>query len=124
MPTRLRLVVLLLAAIAVSSTASAGKAKLTLQQLLTHSTIRVGDLRLLDLKVKSGHGPLLWAAVDETTEVQFWVQPGVAAALGVAKIRLITTGKKGDENHGTIIWPREKIGRDFGQELKALYKTQ
>ena len=101
--------------------AVSGPSKVTLQQLLIQKTIRMRDLRRLDFAVTPGHGSLLTGVVDGTTEVQFWVQPGVAAALGVAKIVLISTNAINDENNGTIVWPPSKVGRDFGRELQALY---
>jgi len=107
---------------AVVAASWAGDAKLTLPQLCAQETIRIADLRRLELQVKQGHGPLFWAAIDDKTEVQFWYMPGPAALLKWAKIKLITTGDPNDEDHGTIIWPKEKIGHDFGSELEQLYK--
>ena len=96
--------------------------KITLHELLTHHTILVHDLQRLSLDVKPGHGPLLFATIDQTKEVQFWIHPGVAAVRGLGKVVLITTGDPSDENHGTIIWPPEKVGLEFGRELEALYR--
>jgi len=98
----------------------AASGKVTLQELCTQKTIRIADLKRLDLDVKQGHGPLFWAAIDDKTEVQFWYQPGPASAMSFGKIKLITMGAPNDENHGTIIWPKEKVGHDFGSELHKL----
>lgn len=99
----------------------AASGKVTLQEICTQTIIRIADLKRLDLNVKQGHGPLFWAVIDDKTEVQFWYKPGLASAMTVGKIELITTGVPNDENHGTIIWPKEKVGHDFGSELDKLY---
>jgi hypothetical protein len=99
----------------------AASGKVTLQELCMQTSIRIADLKRLDLDVKQGHGPLFWAVIDDKTEVQFWYQPGPASAMTLGKIKLITTGAPNDENHGTIIWPKEKVGHDFGSELHELY---
>ena len=112
---------LLLSSIIITA-AWAASGKVTLQDLCRQTTIRIADLKRLDLHVKQGHGPLFWAVIDNKTEVQFWYQPGPASAMALGKIKLITTGAPNDENHGTIIWPKEKVGHDFGSELHKLYE--
>jgi hypothetical protein len=102
----------------------ASNGKVTLQELCAQTTIRIADLKRLDLDVKQGHGPLFWAVIDDKTEVQFWYQPGPASAMTLGKIKLITAGAPNDENHGTIILPKEKVGHDFGNELHKLYERK
>ena len=96
----------------------------TLEELLSKKSIRVHDLRKLNLDVKPGHGPVLWASLDGKKEVWFWCSPRVSCALGVGKIRLVATVIENDENNGTIIWPKDKIGMDYGKELDTLYKRK
>ena len=105
------------------ATATTG-GKITLQELLTYKTIRVGDLKKLNLDVKEGHGSFLWAAIDDNKEVWFWCRPGISAVLGTGKIILIAIIDSNDENRGTIIWPKDKVNNDYGKELKLLYKNK
>jgi len=96
--------------------------KFTLEQLLTWKTIRVKDVRALNLDVRTADGPALWAPLDDQKVVWFWCMPGVSSALGLEKIVLIATGATNDENHAAVVWPPSKVGHDYGQELKTLYK--
>ena len=105
-----------------SSHADVSSKKITLEELLQRKTIDVRDLRALKLDVRPGHGPVLWAPLDDTRVVWFWCRPGISSALGFGEIVLIAIGVANDENHGTIIWPQSKVGRDYGQELESLYK--
>lgn len=98
--------------------------RITLQELLIKKTIRVSDLKKLNLDVKEGHGPALWAALDDKQDVLFYYEPGILSVLGITKIILIATVKPNDENHGTIIWPADKVGHDYGKELRILYKKE
>lgn len=114
--------VLMFVSLVVPCISASADGKITLQALLTNDTIRVRDLKELDLNVKEGHGPVLWASLNDKIEVWFWCKPGILSVLGMGKIILIATVDSNDENHGTIIWPKDKIGRDYGEELKNLYK--
>jgi len=117
----------LVAALMVSCATATADGKITLQELLTYKTIRVGDLKKLNLDVKLAHGPIYWAALDNKDKKDVWFifRPGFLAVLGMAKIDLIATG---DANYmdlrGTIIWPKDKVGHDYGEELKILYKDE
>jgi hypothetical protein len=73
------------------------------------------------MPVKEGDGPLLYVVIDAKTELCFYFRPGILAAAGTGKILLIARVPINDENHGTIVWPKDKIGHDYGEELKALY---
>ena len=96
--------------------------KVTLSELIAKkATIRVRDLAALDLVVEKGHGPVYWATLGNKTEVWFWVKSGVLPVESLYRIVLIVTVPENDENHGTIIWPRDKVGHDYANELKALY---
>ena len=96
--------------------------KVTLSELMAKkTTIRVRDLAALDLDVKQGHGPVLWAQLDKKAEVWFWVKSGVFPVESLYRIVLIVTVPENDENNGTIIWPLNKAGHDYAKELKALY---
>jgi hypothetical protein len=107
-----------------SSISMAAERKVTLEELLAKKSIRVKDMHKLNMDVKPGHGPVLWAALDAKREVWFWCMPGVSSALGVGKIVLVATVDANDENAGTIIWPKDKVGHDYGKELEALYKHE
>jgi hypothetical protein len=110
--------------LAPSSISIATETKMTLEELLAKKSIRVRDVHKLNMDVKPGHGPVLWAALDEKREVWFWCKAGASSALGVGKILLVATVDAKDENIGTIIWPKEKVGHDYGKELEALYKRE
>lgn len=97
-----------LAVLVMACATATADGKVTLQELLTNKTIRVGDLKKLNLNVKEGHGPYLWATLDDKKEVWFWCRPGISAVLGTGKVILIATVDSNDENHGAIIWPRVK----------------
>jgi hypothetical protein len=112
---------LLFSLLLVSCTSVSADGKVTLSNILTKTSIQVRDLDALDLDIKQGHGPVLWAALDKKTEVWFWYKPSVLSAAGLGKIVLIATVPTNDENNGTIVWPQDKIGHDYGKELEALY---
>jgi hypothetical protein len=112
---------LLFVLLLVSCTTVSTDRKVTLSNMLTKTSIQVRDLDALELDVKQGHGPVLWAVLDKKTEVWFWYKPGVLSAAGLGKIVLIATVPSNDENNGTIVWPQEKVGHDYGMELEALY---
>lgn len=112
------------AVLVMSCATATADGKITLQELLANKTIRVGDLKKLNLDVKEGHGPYLWAALDDKKEVWFWCKPGISAVLGTGKVLLIATVDSNDENRGSIIWPKDKVGHDYGKELATLYKKE
>jgi hypothetical protein len=93
----------------------------SLEDLLKRDTIYIRDLKRLPYQLKSADGPVFLASVDKSTEIRFWFKPGVVAAVGLGRIVLIARGAPNDENHGTIIWPKAKVGHDYGDELHALY---
>jgi hypothetical protein len=95
--------------------------KITLQEIINKESIKVNDLKRIDLDLKQGHGPYLWSKVDNEKEAWFWCKPGIMSALGRCEIVLITYVNANDEDDGTIIWPKEKVGHDFGKELRLLY---
>jgi len=115
------------AVLVMSCATATANGKITLQELLTYKTIRVGDLKKLNLDVKLAHGPIYWAMLDDKDKKDVWFifSPGISAVFGMAKIDLIATG---DANYmdvrGTIIWPKDKVGHDYGKELETLYKKE
>ena len=115
------LIPLLFVFLLVPNTFVSAHGKVTLSHLLAKATIRIRDLDTLNLDVKQGHGPVMWATLDKKTEVWFWYKPGVLSATGHGKIVLIATVPTNDENNGTIIWPQDRVGHDYGKELHALY---
>ena len=93
----------------------------TLEALLTKKAIYLRDVRKLPYKMIAAHGPLLTASVDSSSEIRFFYVPVPYAPSGLWHVVLVARGKPNDENNGTIIWPQKSVGRDFGQELRAIY---
>jgi hypothetical protein len=108
--------------IAMRSTPAVARGHVTLSELLNRRSIYIRDLGSLDLDVKQGDGPVRYALLDANKIVQFWFKPGLVATLGNGKVVLVTSGDTNDENHGTILWPKDKIGHDYGKELESLYR--
>jgi hypothetical protein len=115
------IVAVTMAVLAPTHISIAAEKKLTLEELLSRKSIRIRDLHKLNMEVKPGHGPVLWAPLDEKREAWFWCAPGVASVLGAGKVLLVATVDANDENVGTILWPKEKVGHDYGKELETLY---
>jgi hypothetical protein len=108
--------------IVTGSTPAEAKGHVTLSELLSRPSIYIRDLDSLDLDVKQGDGPVRYALLDANKIVQFWFKPGLVATLGRGKVVLVTSGDANDENHGTILWPKDKVGHDYGKELESLYQ--
>ena len=104
-------------------TAASGYARgiVPLTQLMDKSSISLSDLDELNLDIKQGHGPVMFAVVDDKKEIWFWYKPGLLASLGFGKVVLIATVNADDENKGEIIWPASKRGSDYGSTLRAIY---
>jgi hypothetical protein len=120
---RLRTTHVLLSVLSMSISGSSISSALepSLATLLTKKVIHIRDLTNLHMNVQQGHGSVYWAKLDEGNEIWFWYQPGLRSALGFGKIVLVAEVPQNDENKGTILWPSNRIGRDYGQELEVLY---
>ena len=115
-------VVLLALLVGTASVAVASEGDQTLDQLLAQKTIRIRDVKKLPLPVRTSDGPVLRVILDQNKVAWFWFIPGPAVAAGTGRIRLIAIGEMNDENHATIVWPQNKVGHDYGTELRAIYK--
>jgi hypothetical protein len=96
-------------------------AKIELKDLLIQKVIYIRDLKKLKLEIKQGDGPMFYPSLDNETEVRFWYKPGITTAAGLGRIVLIATGHPNDENHGNIVWPKDRAGHDYGTELESIF---
>jgi len=92
----------------------------SIQTLLSKDSIYLYDLKRLPLDVKQGDGPVRYVLFGNA-EVVFWYKPGFWCFIGPCRVRLVTMNAVNDENHGKILWPKDKIGQDFELTLKRLY---